>query len=242
MTLTNIAKTGRKVGSHRPWPRAVVGSDGWRRAIQALVDARATLLGLWGDKDEVHLALLEEPSGAIAVFSLECPDGKFPSVGAHHPAAIRLERTIADLYGFKPTGAADTRHWLDLGFWGVTRPLGKARKRAVEAYPYAFLPVEGEDLHQIPVGPVHAGIIEPGHFRFTANGETVVRLEQRLGYVHKGTDSLMIGATLDKGGEARLPHLGRQHRRLRARLRAGRGVRATDQCSGARGLAARADG
>ena len=45
----------------------------------------------------------------------------------------------------------------------MTRPLGKARKRAVEAYPYEFLPVEGEDLHQIPVGPVHAGIIEPGH-------------------------------------------------------------------------------
>ena len=58
-----------------------------------------------------------------------------------------------------------------------------------------FLPVEGEDLHQIPVGPVHAGIIEPGHFRFTANGEAVVRLEQRLGYVHKGTESLMTGAS-----------------------------------------------
>jgi Ni,Fe-hydrogenase III large subunit len=83
----------------------------------------------------------------------------------------------------------------------VTHPLGKRRKRAAEAYPYAFLPVEGEDLHQIPVGPVHAGIIEPGHFRFTANGEAVVRLEERLGYVHKGTESLMTGATLDKGAK-----------------------------------------
>ena len=53
-------------------------------------------------------------------------------------------------------------------------------------------------LHQIPVGPVHAGIIESGHFRFTANGETVVRLEQRLGYTHKGIESLMAGATLDR--------------------------------------------
>ena len=83
----------------------------------------------------------------------------------------------------------------------MTHPLGKRRKRAIEAYPYEFLPVEGEDLHQIPVGPVHAGIIEPGHFRFTANGEAVVRLEQRLGYVHKGTESLMTGATLDKGAK-----------------------------------------
>src|SRR6476659_3045702 len=197
-SLIEISKSGRKAASHRPWPRAIVGSDDWRRTIQELVEARATLLGLWGDKDAVHLALLEEPSGAIAVFTLECPDGKFPSVGAHHPPAIRLERAISDLYGLKPVGASDRRHWLDLGFWGVTHPLGKPKKRAIEAYPYNFLPVEGEDLHQIPVGPVHAGIIEPGHFRFTANGETVVRLEQRLGYVHKGIDSLMAGASLEQ--------------------------------------------
>ena len=68
--------------------------------------------------------------------------------------------------------------------------------------PYRFLPVEGESLHQIPVGPVHAGIIEPGHFRFTANGEAVVRLEERLGYVHKGIESLLNGA--DVGRAARL--------------------------------------
>ena len=201
MPLTAIAKTGRKAESHRPFPRAIVGADGWQLALRELVEATATLLGLWGDRDAVHLALLEELSGAIAVFTLPCPDGKFPSVGAHHPAAIRLERTILDLYGLKPVGASDARHWLDLGFWGVTHPLGKRRKRAIEAYPYEFLPVEGEDLHQIPVGPVHAGIIEPGHFRFTANGEAVVRLEQRLGYVHKGTESLMTGATLDKGAK-----------------------------------------
>ena len=64
---------------------------------------------------------------------------------------------------------------------------------------YDFLPVEGESLHQIPVGPVHAGIIEPGHFRFTAQGETLVRLEARLGYVHKGIEKLMEGADLDRG-------------------------------------------
>src|SRR5690606_2715278 len=61
---------------------------------------------------------------------------------------------------------------------------------------YTFLPAEGPPMHQIPVGPVHAGIIEPGHFRFTANGETVVRLEERLGYVHKGIESLMLGAPI----------------------------------------------
>jgi Ni,Fe-hydrogenase III large subunit len=62
-----------------------------------------------------------------------------------------------------------------------------------------FLPSDGDGLHQIPVGPVHAGIIEPGHFRFTANGEIVVRLEQRLGYVHKGIERLMAGADVATG-------------------------------------------
>jgi Ni,Fe-hydrogenase III large subunit len=79
----------------------------------------------------------------------------------------------------------------------VQHPLGQRRDAPPRSALYAFLPAAGEGLHQIPVGPVHAGIIEPGHFRFTANGETVVRLEQRLGYVHKGIEALMAGATLD---------------------------------------------
>ncbi len=92
-------------------------------------------------------------------------------------------------------------------------------RQPAEADPYAFLPAEGESLHQIPVGPVHAGIIEPGHFRFTANGETVVRLEERLGYVHKGIEGLMAGADVERAAQARRPHVGRQHGRLRPRLR-----------------------
>jgi Ni,Fe-hydrogenase III large subunit len=64
--------------------------------------------------------------------------------------------------------------------------------------PYRFLPVNGDAVHQIAVGPVHAGIIEPGHFRFSASGETVVRLEQRLGYTHKGIEGLMAGADLER--------------------------------------------
>ena len=199
--LNDIAKKGRRVEAHRPWPRTVITRDAWRLAVQQLVDASATMLGLWADKNAVHLALLEEPSGEIGVFTLECPDGKFPSVAARHPAANRLERAISSLYGLKPVGAPDSRPWLDLGFWGVTEPLGKAKKSRVKARAYEFLPVEGENLHQIPVGPVHAGIIEPGHFRFTANGEAVARLEQRLGYVHKGIELLMTGASLDTGAK-----------------------------------------
>ena len=136
--------------------------------------------------------------------SLACPDETFPSVGALHPPAIRLERAIHSLYGLEPHGAPDTRPWLDLGFWDVQYPLGACEPAPTDRPDYAFLPVEGESLHQIPVGPVHAGIIEPGHFRFTAGGETVVRLEQRLGYVHKGIESLMAGAT-HRDGRRSLP-------------------------------------
>jgi Ni,Fe-hydrogenase III large subunit len=90
----------------------------------------------------------------------------------------------------------DRRPWLNHGTWRLQRPSGVAHDSAA-ANRYAFLPVEGEGLHQIAVGPVHAGIIEPGHFRFTANGETIVRLEERLGYVHKGIESLMVGLSVE---------------------------------------------
>jgi Ni,Fe-hydrogenase III large subunit len=119
-------------------------------------------------------------AAAIRVLTLPCPDGRYPSVGRVHAPAIRLERAAADLFGLKPEGLPDPRPWLDHSAPG-----------------YAFLPVDGENLHEVPVGPVHAGIIEPGHFRFTADGETVVRLEARLGYTHKGMERLLCGATLD---------------------------------------------
>jgi Ni,Fe-hydrogenase III large subunit len=144
------------------------------------------------------MALRGEPPTDIAVVSLECPDGRFPSVGQLHAPAIRLERSIQDLFGLEAEGAPDSRPWLDHGRWGLRHPLGRQAPAADAPPPYPFLSAEGEGLHQIPVGPVHAGIIEPGHFRFTANGETVVRLEERLGYVHKGIEGLMAGADLDR--------------------------------------------
>jgi Ni,Fe-hydrogenase III large subunit len=189
---------GERVSGHRPWPRMIVGADEWRHASEALQAGKWTLLSLWGDTRAVHMAVLDEATVDIAVLTFECRDGTFPSVGALHSPAIRLERAIHDLFGLTPVGALDERPWLDLGFWDIKHPLGAARTATTPRAPYVFLPVEGENLHQIPVGPVHAGIIEPGHFRFTANGETVVRLEQRLGYVHKGIDQLMAGASLEQ--------------------------------------------
>src|SRR5262249_44849703 len=114
--------------------------------------------------------------------------------------AIRLERAARDLFGLTPEGLPDPRPWLDHGRWDHSQPLSASPTPPIPTS-YVFLPVDGEGLHQIPVGPVHAGIIEPGHFRFTANGETVVRLEQRLGYVHKGIEGLMAGASLERAAK-----------------------------------------
>jgi Ni,Fe-hydrogenase III large subunit len=189
---------GERSECHRPWPRVVVNEDGWRFVGSQLSAGYWTLLALWGDAADVHMAVLDETAHEIAVVTIQCQGGRFPSVGALHPPAIRLERALRDLYGIEPVGLPDTRPWLDLGFWDVQHPLGERRQAPPTRAPYLFLPVQGESLHQIPVGPVHAGIIEPGHFRFTASGETVVRLEERLGYVHKGIERLMAGATLDK--------------------------------------------
>ena len=181
----------------RGWAQRSVDAAGWSVAGEQLASGATTLVALWGEPERVHMAVAETADLAqLRILSLECPEGKFPSVGAVHAPAIRLERALADLFGMIPIGLEDSRPWLDHGVWGLTAPLGEPRQ-GVRGAEYDFLPVEGENLHQVPVGPVHAGIIEPGHFRFTADGEIVVRLEQRLGYTHKGIEGLMLGADLD---------------------------------------------
>lgn len=176
------------VPHHYPWPRYEADAIAWTRAAQGLQDGSFILVGYWGEADRVHLAMAEPTYASGCVLSFTCPQGHFPSVALIYPPATRLERTVRDLYKLKPDDAADQRPWLDHGRWPGSTEDAKSG--------YNFLPVEGEGLHRIPVGPVHAGIIEPGHFRFTASGETVVRLEERLGYVHKGIESLMAGASL----------------------------------------------
>jgi Ni,Fe-hydrogenase III large subunit len=148
---------------------------------------------LWGQEKAVRLAT--HADGEVHILELACPTGAFASVAARHAPAIRLERALCDLTGLAAEGALDVRPWLDHGRWTLRHPLGR-QGPAIGPKPYVFLPVEGENLHQIAVGPVHAGIIEPGHFRFTASGETVARVEQRLGYAHRGLVSRMAGASL----------------------------------------------
>jgi len=189
--LKQLLDSGRAVEGSRPCPRAVVAAPAWRNAAGRLASGRLALLGLWGEPEAAHMALRDTQTGEVGVISILCPERRYPSVSERHPPALRLERTLRDLYGLTPEGLPDPRPWLDHGWGGAAAP-----------EPYPFLPVEGDCLHQIAVGPVHAGIIEPGHFRFTASGETVVRLEQRLGYTHKGVEALAEGAEI--GAAARL--------------------------------------
>jgi len=184
----------------RPFAVTTVRPAQWTAIAKVLAQGRITLLSLWASDTSVSLALYDNDPHAVAVARLNRPRGRFPSVGLHHAPAQRLERAAADLFGLTFEGALDARPWLDHGRWEIAHPLAGGTPHPGQD-PYPFLPVEGESLHQVPVGPVHAGVIEPGHFRFTAQGETVVRLEERLGYTHKGIDRLMQGADLARGAE-----------------------------------------
>jgi hypothetical protein len=158
--------------------RLDVDAETWEALAQGCAGGTHDLAALWADNGSMRMALSDGERGPRAIVSLKMQDGAYPSVARHHAPALRLERAMRDLYGTNPLGLPDPRPWLDHGRWP-----GRENQRA-----YEFLPVEGEGLHQIPVGPVHASIIEPGHFRFTCQRRTVVRLEERLGYVHKGVE------------------------------------------------------
>ncbi|KVN33019.1 hydrogenase [Burkholderia stagnalis] len=123
------------------------------------------------------------------------PAGDFPDLAGLYPCAMRMQRAIFDLTGLRARGAEDTRPWLNHGNWpGDYFPLQK-QATGVEAFEsseadYPFVQVAGDGVHEIAVGPIHAGIIEPGHFRFSVVGEKVLRLEARLGYAHRGVERL----------------------------------------------------
>src|ERR1043166_7253872 len=146
----------------RPWPRYEVDAATWEAIGAALAAGAGELMALWAEPTYVHVALRAPDLIHPAVVSLATANKSFPSLGKHHAPALRPERAIRDLYGLEPIGIPDHRPWLDHGAWDIAAPLG-ARTPAPARDPadYPFLPVHGHGLHQIPVGPVHAGIIEP---------------------------------------------------------------------------------
>jgi Ni,Fe-hydrogenase III large subunit len=154
-----------------------VAHEAWLHAAGDFAAANGRLLALWADAERdgvtcVRAALAGTPGVLVIDLPVASADGFYPGLEDLYPAASRMQRAAADLFGVHSTNG-DRRPWLLHG---------------TDANDYAFVSVDGAGVHEIPVGPVHAGIIEPGHFRFSVVGEKVLRLEQRLGYTHKGIE------------------------------------------------------
>ena len=137
---------------------------------------------------------------------LPVDDPTIPSMATFYYPASRFEREIRDLFGIQSVGQPDPRPLVRHGFW--PEDYAPLRKDAVsppdfkdDGTRFPFLPVGGEGVYEIPVGPVHAGIIEPGHFRFSVVGETVIDLKIRLYFTHKGTEKLFEGRLPAEGLE-----------------------------------------
>jgi Ni,Fe-hydrogenase III large subunit len=174
-----------------------VSQEDWMRAAQELAASGARLEAMWASRGErvaptVRAVFLSESGALLLSLRLADADAPYPGLQEHFPCAARMQRAMADLSGVRSSDP-DTRLWVRHNAWPLSfRPLIDPPallnnyKVGVDAYP--FLRVEGEGVHEIPVGPVHAGIIEPGHFRFSIVGEKVLRLEERLAYVHKGIE------------------------------------------------------
>jgi len=133
-----------------------------------------------------------------ATKELSREDPAIVSMATFYFPASRFEREIKDLFGIEAIGHPDPRPLVRHAFW--PKDYFPLRKDAVppdhledDGTPFPFMPVGGEGVYEIPVGPVHAGIIEPGHFRFSVIGETVIDLKIRLYFTHKGTEKLFEG-------------------------------------------------
>ncbi len=145
------------------------------------------LVSLWVEdhdaaRPRLCVALACAASGlTLLTVPLASPADGYPSLAGIFPAAGRLERAARDLTGIGAEGG-DSRPWL------LHPPA-----------PYPFVTVGGEGVHEIPVGPVHAGVIEPGRFLLSVVGEKILRLEERLGYTHRGIPGLLRGRDLAAG-------------------------------------------
>lgn len=171
----------------------------WTLLAQAERDAGAVLLALWGSDERdrgagfvVRAAYLRRDRLRVLELAVAAEAPALPSLAETFPAADRMERALYDQLGVRAEGG-DARPWVRHAAWPADAFPLRADFDATRRFPlrpedYPFVRVQGDGVHEIAVGPVHAGIIEPGHFRFSVVGEKVLRLEQRLGYVHKGIE------------------------------------------------------
>ena len=185
------------IPSNLPCRCTKVGAVHWHRGAEMLQAAGGRFLTLWGadDRDRdgrfrIYAAFLVKEGVAVFEHEMESQSKPaYPSLAEIFPCSLHMERAVHDLLGIVSM-EPDHRGWLRHGGWpGTVFPLRRdfdgSRQFPIDSQPYPFVQVEGDGVHEIAVGPVHAGTIEPGHFRFSVVGEKVLRLEERLGYTHK---------------------------------------------------------
>jgi Ni,Fe-hydrogenase III large subunit/Ni,Fe-hydrogenase III component G len=174
----------------------VADREQWLGAATEMKSAGAVLLALWGTDDRdrdgrfrIHVAYRLPQEVVVVEHPMPATAPSYSGLADRFPVAGRLQRATTDLLGIVAEGG-DPRGWLLHGRWQKEAfPLRRdpaPLERTAASEPYAFVSVSGDGVHEIPVGPVHAGTIEPGSFRFSVVGEKVLRLEERLGYTHKG--------------------------------------------------------
>ncbi len=213
MLLAHLGLEPQRLVAPVPLWHAQADRTQWSSVAGRIAGAGGRLVALWGVDRAPEVAVDREADRATTVpavcaalagdfgllwLELPLPDGAaYPDLTPVFACASRMQRAAADLTGLRADGAQDHRPWLDHGLWGEGppplrhdarddgRPAGAPDRLPAD---YDFVRVEGDGVHEIPVGPVHAGIIEPGHFRFSVVGEKVLRLEERLGYKHKGIE------------------------------------------------------
>jgi Ni,Fe-hydrogenase III large subunit/Ni,Fe-hydrogenase III component G len=173
-------------------------------ALRLLEGSNTRLVSIFGSKDDdgtLRVHYIVDANREYRGVSARV-DGAIPSATRFAPAAAWYERELHDQYGIKIDRHPDLRPLVFHENW----PAG-VHPMAVESVgdvpvanrEYRFLKVQGVGVCEVPVGPVHAGIIEPGHFRFSVVGDTVLHLELRHFYTHKGTEKLFEGAPVMSG-------------------------------------------
>jgi len=173
----------------------------FRAAILSLVGQGHRIAAFFGDTSassggdiDLHAVLTDSAHGLLRVGRTTLESDRFPSLTSECPALHLFERELAEQYGVYPEG----HPWFKpVRFHPSYRPGHDAWGRDQDETPVVgvtdFFRVEGEEIHEVAVGPVHAGVIEPGHFRFQCHGEQVFHLEISLGYQHRGVERSLVG-------------------------------------------------
>ncbi|MBI3891160.1 MAG: NADH-quinone oxidoreductase subunit C [Candidatus Wallbacteria bacterium] len=183
-------------------------SAGYEKLVPALVGLGGRMASLVATDERGRLGgfclraiVVFDRAGWTVEVQQQCPSAKpvLQSIAARVPAAHWQEREVAEMMGFTLLNHPEPYRRLLHAHTPVDSPRlrkdfdGTVRPPFVAGPPPAFRPVRGEGVHEVPVGPIHAGIIEPGHFRFFVLGERILHLQMRLGYQHKGTEKLFEG-------------------------------------------------